>query len=500
MLYYFPDTSDLKDVSGDLRMFWENEFSIRENYARYFDGVIFKERVDQEVNIEDEVLLYPVGLNLVKMLCIAQADGLFGEWEESIFNFEVRREDTATEPAKAAIKLLSSIMENSNANAMFWEAALDREVYGGVPLKVTPDLKKTGHIKWSRVPIQSFFPVYDPDDPDELLEVYVIIPMTKDQARAKYGYTGSTEIPIRVEHWTKEFYTNELDGIRIDAYSGINPWGFVPFVYIPRLRTRSYFGDSLTEEIIPVQDELNMRMGDLSEAINYNTHPIKWGYNLPAKFNADNYSIGSNSFWDLGRVLGGSEPPKVGLLQADKAIPDGAFEYLNFIYDWGRVSAFSPPVVFGMEDGGGQRSGATIELRMWSYVKSLRRSRAYMTNGIKKLAWMSAMILKQKKLEDVPSRALDCILSGGVVPVLPEIMPRDHQAIVDEVVKLLSLEYPGISIYTAQKKLGNGAGEVDRIKEMLKDKELRKEQFKMDKAQQGEKGKMQPQAKNEDPE
>lgn len=494
MQFYFPDFSDLSNVSSDLRMFWEQEYSLRLSYDRYFHGAVFKDKVELAQPTEGDVLLYPVGLNLVKMLTTAHADGLWGEWEDQIVSFEPRREDVPDTSSKAASQLLSDILNASNANSMLWEAGLEREVYGGVPIQVVPDFRSPAKIRWHRIPIQSFFPVFDPDNPDVLLEAYVITPMVRDQARLKFGYDGDKDIVVRTEHWTSEIYTNDLDGVQMEEYSGYNPWHFVPFRYIPRYRTNSYFGDALTGDIIPIQDELNMRVADISEAINYNAHPIKYGFNLPSKFNQKNYSLGPGSFWDLGRVIGGSAPPEVGILEAKRPIAEGTFEYLKFIYDWGRISSSSPPIVFGEDNGGGQRSGATLEIRMWSYIKSIRRSRAYMINGLRDLAWMSAKILEQKQIPGISKNAIRAIIDHKVEPVLADIMPKDHQAIVDEVVKLMSTRIPTISVETSVKKLGLGTGEVDRIKADMKDEDFYREvEVPMSEEEQGEAGKKTPQ-------
>jgi hypothetical protein len=83
---------------------------------------------------------------------------------------------------------------------------------------------------------------------------------------------------------------------------------------------------------------------------------------------------------------------------------------------------------------------------------------------------MSARMLQQKKLPGISALALKAIVEGLIVPTFAEIMPRDHQAIVDEVVKRFSTTPPSISIDTAVDKLGDGIGEVDRIKTMMQDK------------------------------
>ncbi len=80
---------------------------------------------------------------------------------------------------------------------------------------------------------------------------------------------------------------------------------------------------------------------------------------------------------------------------------------------------------------------------------------------------MTSQMLKQKRLSDVPARALTRLEDGLIIPRYGSVLPRDHQATVDEVVKLASMTPPGISLETAQKILGRGPGEVEKIKAML---------------------------------
>ena len=246
----------------------------------------------------------------------------------------------------------------------------------------------------------------------------------------------------------------------------------MPFEYIPRLRSSHWWGDSLTEDLIRVQDELNLRIADLGDAINYNSHPIRWGINLPRGFNSENYPVGPNTLWDMGRAPGGENKPEVGILEAKEPVPEGAFKYVGFLYDWARTSVFAPPIAFGEDSGGGQRSGVTLEIRMWPLIKATRRSRSYFSTGLSRLLRKSGLILQQKRLG--PARAIEAMVRGEVLPAFAPIMPRDQAKIVDEVTKRFSTTPPSISLETATKKLGDGTSEVDRIKEMLKDDALYK--------------------------
>jgi hypothetical protein len=477
-MIYFPDWSDLGNISSEQREFWEGELEIRSKFFNYYTGAVFKERIEDVENIsgdnEDAPLMYPVGVNLVRMMCLAQADALFGEWDESIVQFMPKDDENEKEKVKKAIDILHNILHSSDMNSALWEIALDGQIYGGGVMKITANLSKYGSpVKWSRVPLNNFFPIFDPNDPNRIMEAYVVTPMTMEQAKDKFGFGDHTgnDIVNLVEHWTETRYETRIEDRLISTYSGLNPWGIVPFVYIPRYRTHHVWGASLTEEISDIQDELNARLADLSESINYNSHPVRWGRNLPKNFNEKNFPISPNSMWNLGRQIGDGPIPEVGMLNG-APVPESSFKYVNFLYDFSRVSTFSPPIVFGEDSGGGQRSGNTLEIRMLPLVRQTRRMRSYVREGLRRAIFITGLILKQKQFPGIQTTAIDPMLAGDITVSFAEVLPRDHQQIVDEVVKLFSMKVPGISIYTAVKKLGLGAREIDLIKEMLKDEEL----------------------------
>ena len=103
---HWPDWSDLGDISGVQKNSWEYTFMLRQQYAKYFTGEIFEERVPLEAGIdvsEKAPLLYPVGVNLVKLLAFAQADSLFGEWEVDIVRFRIRQDDVESKSGEVTI-------------------------------------------------------------------------------------------------------------------------------------------------------------------------------------------------------------------------------------------------------------------------------------------------------------------------------------------------------------------------------------------------------------
>jgi len=471
----FPIWADLgmDTTSKEHKDGWEGELGRAQKYWYYFTGHIFKETVDEYELGADIPLMYPVGLNLTRMLCMAHADSTYGEWEGIPVTFDPVSENVPQDGDEEASKLMSKVLRHSQAASLLWKVELERQIFGGSVIKISPSLDKKGIVRWQHIPKGSFFPIWDPANPNNLLQVEIVTILSLEQAKLKYNFVPKdiTQNVTRVEKWDKSTFEIRMndDVVR----SGTNPWGRVPFVYIPRFRVNDWWGEALTEIIMPLQDEMNMRIGDIGEAINYNTHPVRWGLNLAKNFTQQNFPLGSNAMWDLGRALGSSPAPSVGALELKNPIPEGTFKYVNFLYDWARTASFAPPIAFGEDDGGGQRSGATLEIRMWPLIKATTRSRAFLHDGLTEAMKITALIYKQKGFPGVDEKAIEAILEDRIDIGFGNMLPRDQKSSVDEVVKLLSTSPPSISLETAVDILGRGPGEYARILAMIKHPELK---------------------------
>ena len=467
--------SEYSDVGKNASPFQRDTWAqLRAEYdkaVRYYSGDIFREKVEMETGDNDAPLLFPVGVNLVKLIVLSMTDALFGEYEDSDpVLFVARNNNKVTPQIKAAIEYLSKVLSFSHAPSTLWEVDFDRNLLGASVLKITPTLSEFPYIRWVKVPTQNFFPIFHPEDPDDLIEAWMVTVLTQDQAREVYRIDSTNQFPVKIEHWTKSRYETEIDGHKVSAYSGINPYGVVPFIYIPRLRTTDWYGESLVKDLYAPQDELNMRRADIGDTLNFNAHPIIWGLNMPKGFTPANYPLAANALWDLGRSFGnGQTKPEVGMLQSKDPVPEASFKHVQFVYDWVRTSSFAPPIAFGEDNGGGQRSGVTLEIRLWPLLKAVRRSRAYFTTGLQRAIAITGKILEQKKFSGVEKQVIAGLLSGDVVPQYHHVLPRDQAAVVDEVVKLLSTTPPAISLETAQEELGRGMSEVTRIITMMAD-------------------------------
>jgi hypothetical protein len=479
------------NISPNVRATW---MAVRMDHARavqYYNGLVFEKKIDIEGgDPANSPLMYPVQLNLVKMLINAMTDSFIGEMEDTddAVMFSPAPDVPSTDKVKKTMAFCSDIVRQSHGQQWLWECGFDRNLYGGCAVRVLPAFNLSSRVRWQRIPIDAFYPIFDPEDPNKVIECYISNYLFPEQARQKYGWTGETTAGYvkRTEHWTRSEYHTYIDDKEVSNYSGVNPWGVVPFVYIPSKRSTTIFGESLAKDLYAPQDEINMRIADAGEALNYNMHPTRWGMNLPNSFKAKNFPVAADAMWDLGRSTNKDMKPEVGILEVKQSVPPELFNYVKFLYDWSRTAAGTPPIAYGEDNGGGQRSGATLEIRLWPLLKTMRTSRSYFADGIRQLMDITGTVLKQKKFDDIPAYMPEMMSNGEVSPRFHRIMPRDQAAAVDEVVKLMSVKSgPQISMETAQEVLGRSTAEVTRIlayMDYLEDENL----FPYDPKSQGE--------------
>lgn len=444
---------------------WSYQLQRYREAQEYFYGDIFKKRTGDGA---DSPLMYPLGINLVRMMCTTQASALWGQWEEDLISFHVnpeRENEAARSRAQQARDVISETYEASNANILLYEAGLSAQLYGGTFLRAAVDPSKPHGVRIDKLMPYNVFVVWDPITINRILKAYIAIPIDKGEAKLAYNIGESTlpEEVIYLEEWTEQEYRVSVGGKILREYSGRNPWGFIPIVYIPRVRAEGFYGIPLHEDIAMIQDELNARLADVGDHVNNSAHPIRWIRNYRGDPDRD-FVAGPDRLWNLGTGTPGGEDPEVGVIPAQPE-PSSTFNYVNFLLDISRQAANTSPVAFG-QDEGSQRSGVTLTLRLWPLIQQVKTTRVYMRDQLRRLHQMMLVMIKAR---DVRGQYVAQLADYAVIPNFMDLVPQDRQLLIDEVCR--RAEQDLISPEEALARFGVKAGteleEYERIQTWL---------------------------------
>jgi hypothetical protein len=425
---------------------WQKALRNYHEADRYFYGDIFEEMSQDSGGLSPEPL-YPLRINLVKMMVLLHAYTLFGQWEDRVIEWNSEDEK--------AIELIESVWGENDGDVKMAECAISCMLYGGAILKVVPDPEYVNRVRIEAIPPHFFFPRWHPGDINRLLEVTIAFQVTHAEARLAYGVDlggNDHSTTLYMEKWSPRRYEVSVGGNVLERYSGVNPIDVIPFVYIPRLRSvGEFFGVSVANDLTGLQNELNLRLADIGDRINYNAHPIYYVANFTGK--TKDLVVGQDEIWNLGMGINGMRP-EAGVIEPRNE-PSSSFQYIQFLLDLSRMSALVPPVAFG-EDEGSQRSGLTLTLRMWPLVQQTKWTRIYWVNMLTKVNRYILRILRIFQ-EGVPE--------VDVKPRLAPILPRDRDQLIREITSLWNSRLPLITPEKALRRMGESGveEEVNRL-------------------------------------
>lgn len=440
---------------------WASQLALYQEAQSYFYGDIFNQRSGEGT---DAPLMYPLKINLVRMMCLTQASALWGQWEEDLITFSVTPESeaqAAKQRAEQARQVIYETYESSGGHMLLFEGGLSQQIYGGIFLRAAIDPAKPHGVRIDKLMPYNVFAVWDPITINRIHKAYIVIPIDKNEAALSYGIEVSSlpEEVVYMEEWSDERYEVTVGGKLLPQFSGPNPWGFVPMVYVPRVRAEGFYGMPLYEDIKGVQDELNARLADVGDNVNNAAHPIRWIRNYRGDAERD-FQVGADQLWDLGPAMPGGENPEVGVIPAQSE-PASTFSFVNFLLDMTRQASFTSPVAFG-EDEGSQRSGMTLTLRLWPLIQQVKTTRIYWRSL---LASLHRMILVMALMRDLSSKYDKLLPNYAVLPNFSDLVPQDRQLLIDEISRRAEndLISPEEAISRFGVKAGTEQDELDRI-------------------------------------
>lgn len=422
---------------------------------------------------EDKPALYPLQLNLIQMACILHAGSLLGETDkrEVPIDLEAKpREDRGGESvAEAATTIVGDVLEESGAMSFFDEVALSAMVFGGAFLRVAFEPSSQMGVRVMPVWTEWVRPVWTPDY--RLAEIFVAHLSGQAQAEAAYNVDLSRGVRtvegnrvLVVEHWTKKQYKVMVAGQKARysdgaSMSGSNPFGEVPFVYLPRYRMGSFYGESLVDGLVGLQEEINLRLADLGDALSSATHRNIWVKNR--RRGSQGIDLSPHSIINLGTNPPQHPEPEMGVLTPPD-VPAAAMELVAVLINQFRNLAHTPAVCYG-EDEGSQRSALTLAFRMFPFVQMVTRYRRSWSHPLCELARLILKVMQIKGLNKVSEAMVRQLWRVGWAAMIP----RDREQLINETILLVQTMLR--SPETAMRLLGDVPqeqvdGELEAIK------------------------------------
>lgn len=461
------------------------------DYWNFFTGEVWNEVIPNKLDANRQpVLRYPLQINYIATAAKKHNYVLWGEVPEGPetlcpVRIVPRTSDKSVPPTEEnkthALELeqfINQVWSDNNGNVLKHEGGLISQFLGGMVYKVSysPDALDLEHeIKIEYVLPDFFLPVWETSNPDNLLEAFVVWRMPAREAALRFGVQVSSESgsPLYIEHWTKDEINITLNGkpitYQFDNGESItydhaeNPYGFVPFVYIPNQRAGSYYGMSIVDDLKELSREMNARLADFGDAIREGAH-------------RDIYLINTNQIKVReipGAIrdvidLGGTNPvngesPDIKTVEPPK-ISDNLFQYPEMLrMQFGHDSGV-PPVAEG-DNQASQRSALTLAFLMWPLTSVTRSKRVYWENGLVRFAKMIARVAMIKGIGGITEAHLKNMNWSIDWPVM---IPRDREQLVNEVI--LATQANLISPQTAIERLGFASDpneEYERIQEHM---------------------------------
>lgn len=319
-----------------------------------------------------------------------------------------------------------------------------------------------------------FLPIWSPDDYWDLLEAHVAYRVPYRVAVDEWGFKGieSGMPPLFHEHWTKDRYsikingtplTRVVDGVRFTYDDVPNPWGFVPFVYIPRLREGNLYGSSFIPDISGLVLEYNARTSDEGDAVRKSAQVRFVGKNITGEVAIkplDNYG---NSYIDLGTTNPAFDgEPTLDPLPAPQWL-DSYGGFKEFLWSQLLRDSGMGTIAFG-EDEGSQRSALTLAFRMWPSTTLAKQQRSFWTDGLNRL---SRYVLRACAIKGI--RINNQTVPKGIekeIDIAPDwlpMIPRDREQQVNEVI--LQVQAGIMTPERAFKTLGDVPDVVEEVKQ-----------------------------------
>ena len=438
----FSVLNGVKGFPYEAFMIQQELYAYRE---RWYKGKPLNEKfVDQKS--QKSIEKYPIKVNPLpgtarKHAALLLGQGRGSEYIDNIplqFNLTFKDEEKEVEKplAKVAEEMLTDILEDSFASALFSKSAILSQYLGGAVILGSYDAEEKV-ITISSPTAKEFFGI--PDGPNDwaLSECWIVREITASDAQER-GYKKpklklAPNVYFYIEHWTKKKYQISINGQVLQKagvpLSGVNPYKMVPAVYIPHLREDTFIGVSLvTQAIEGIIKEMNLRWADQGDAASIDAHNLIVAKNLRGSPKAE--SVAGREYVDLGSgqsISGANTDPSMEALSTT-SMSDPALKLSAELKTLYRREVNHPAVADG-EDEGSQRSSLTLTTRMWPMIQEVEVERKLWSTGLGVVAKILLRMAKEKNLHEITDKHLKPKVTIRWAPM----MLRDSAEVTNEI-------------------------------------------------------------------
>lgn len=423
--------------------------------------------------------LFPIKVNIPSAVAEKHANALFGEANGattgSLIDIDfVDGDNKKTDLCEKAKDVVAKVMRGSSMSSLQHAVAYSYQLIGGwyFRLAFNPEPSKLSpmNIRIETLAPQFVVPIYDPSNPWDLIEVHVVYDISKEDAKLKYGVDVPDRLALFHEHWTRDKYKIEIGGMVPTmnvkgvgiVMEGKNPWGFVPFIYIPHFRRMgNFYGLSHVPALEGITYEYNSALADRGDATKQQAAANYWMRNAPSGTKTRKISESFPAVVDLGTNNLGKDPPEIERFETG-TVSDGMATYTTDLWAIAERIGSAPSVVWGADEGS-QRSSLTLAFRTWPMTSHVNKERTFWTTAMMLMAKMILMMAVQKNLLGATPEMLD------LEPTVkwPDIMPRDRMEAVNEMAIRVGGHFA--SIDHAVRALANGEDVQEHLAQIDED-------------------------------
>ena len=441
----------LKDLKDFPYPEWSEQEILYNKWYSWYDGSALDLDI-QESNEGKPTDLYPVKINPLKGACLKHSYALFGEFPEGLIGPPVQfaaltGEDGVVEKdARQAENIINRMWWESLGGAQMMENGLLSQIYGGCvfALSWTPhDKRRDIKVRVDRVKADEFMGIPADNNPWALKEAWIIRKITPKTA-LEYGVQLIAD-GYYIEHWTTKEHSVQINTeyLALDIFGGkgeymfneVNPYGIVPVVYIPHIRSGGFWGESVISDAAQgLMKEMNLRLGDIGDAVNDESHGTLVARNIrgtPRKVQIDD----DLEYLNIGGTQGlsGNEQQPDLFSVKKSSVTDAMIKNTEELQRHFRREVSVPAIADG-EDEGSQRSSLTLNIRLWPLIAHTRLERMNWTTGLGLLNQYALHMMSVHNKYGVTPEVARVPMKSRWYPSLP----RDREQLVNEAVQRIT--------------------------------------------------------------